>query len=125
MSQIIKSFLGVFLLLVMCSVGITIFAMFLHVMSAQNLHADIVNELENSAFHKSVIENCFERAEDESCKLKLTLYDDQNISTVITKKEDIPQELGAIVSARVDMIFELNLPFVPTKESHIFSAYAF
>ena len=51
MSQIMKTFLGVFLILTMVVTSAGILSSFMEVMAAQNMHAAMVNEIEDSDFY--------------------------------------------------------------------------
>ncbi len=50
MSQIVKAFLGVFLTIFMAVVALGVLNTYMEVMSAQDMQARIVDELENSNF---------------------------------------------------------------------------
>ena len=59
MSQILKTFLGLFLILTMVATSAGILSSFLSVMTAQNMHAAMISEMEDSDFYPQVIMDCF------------------------------------------------------------------
>ena len=61
MSQIVKAFLGVFLTIFMAVVALGVLNTYMEVMSAQDMQARIVDELENSNFNADVMSACFKR----------------------------------------------------------------
>ena len=52
MSQIMKAFFGIFLIMFMTVTSSGILSGFMTVVEAQNLHAQIINELEDSDFNR-------------------------------------------------------------------------
>jgi hypothetical protein len=60
-SQIMKTFLGVFLIMFMVVTSSGVLSGFMTVVEAQNLHAQIINELEDSDYDSSVAQTCFEK----------------------------------------------------------------
>ena len=54
MSQIMKSFMGVFIMLFMSVTSIGILSGFLSVLSVQDLHSCIISELEDSDFYEEM-----------------------------------------------------------------------
>jgi len=125
MSQIIKAFLGVFLLLLLATCGIAIFSAFLSVIQAQNLHAEIVNQLESSAFHPSVLEECFEAADEEGYELTVLLYEEGKYPYDISSVDEVPASTEDVDMARVSLDFPLKLPFFLVGETHRLTAYAY
>ena len=59
MSQIMKTFMGIFLLLFLMASSAGMLGAFLQVLKAQDMHAMIVDELENSDYCLSVLEESF------------------------------------------------------------------
>ena len=55
-----KTFLGVFLIMFMVVTSSGVLSGFMTVVEAQNLHAQIINELEDSDYDSSVAQTCFE-----------------------------------------------------------------
>ena len=60
MSQVIKTFLGVFLILFLTVTAAGVLGAFYQMLHAQNLHAKMIDELENSDYAPLVMEACFE-----------------------------------------------------------------
>ena len=79
MSQIMKAFFGIFLIMFMTVTSSGILSGFMTVVEAQNLHAQIINELEDSDFNREVAKGCFKNASDVDDTLELTFYMLDNI----------------------------------------------
>lgn len=77
MGQVMKTYLGIFFLLLMGLVGIGVVAAGIEVNAARNYHADVVTEIECSNFNPSVIDVCKQQAQDSGYKLEVTdmVYD--------------------------------------------------
>ena len=56
MSEVIKSYMGVFLLLLMTLAAGEILAGYMQVLGAQNLHSEILSELEDSNYYSGVVD---------------------------------------------------------------------
>ena len=65
MSQVIKAFMGVFMVLFLLVASTGVLGAFYQILHAQNTHAHMIDELENSDFARSIMEACFEIAEQE------------------------------------------------------------
>ncbi len=67
MGQVIKTYLGLFFILLMGLVGIGVVTAGIQSAAARNYHADVINEIECSNFNDGVIEACKQQAQ-EACK---------------------------------------------------------
>lgn len=77
MGQVMKTYLGIFFLLLMGLVGIGVVAAGIEVSAARNYHADVVSEIECSNFNPSVIDACVQQAQDSGYQLEVAdmVYD--------------------------------------------------
>lgn len=107
MSQIMKAFTGVFIVLYMMVASIGLLGAFFEVLYAQNLHAAIVDELENSNYAKPIITDCFKQTQEAGYELELTLYTYHDSFFRVKNIEEIPSNITDIRMARV----VLNYPF--------------
>ena len=89
MSQIMKTFLGVFLIMFMVVTSSGVLSGFMTVVEAQNLHAQIINELEDSDYDSSVAQSCFENASKAGDILELKLYMTDNSIRTVTDASQI------------------------------------
>ena len=71
MGQLMKSYLGIFFLLVMGLVGIGIVAAGMEANAARNYHADVVTEIECSNFSPAVIHACKAQAQEAGYGLEV------------------------------------------------------
>ena len=90
MSQIMKTFLGVFLIMFMVVTSSGVLSGFMTVVEAQNLHAQIINELEDSDYDSSVAQTCFEKCiKSPGDTLELKLYMTDNSIRTVTDASQI------------------------------------
>ena len=89
MSQIMKTFLGVFLIMFMVVTSSGVLSGFMTVVEAQNLHAQIINELEDSDYDSSVAQTCFQNASKAGDTLELKLYMTDNSIRTVTDASQI------------------------------------
>ena len=115
MSQIMKTFLGVFLIMFMVVTSSGVLSGFMTVVEAQNLHALIINELEDSDYDCSVAQTCFENASKAGDTLELKLYMTDNSIRTVTDE---------IEKARVELKFTYEVAFFGIEQEHVLSGYA-
>jgi hypothetical protein len=119
-----KAYLGVFLILFLVFSSMGILSGFLTVANAQDMHADIVNELENSSFYPGVIAECFQKAERNGYELSVTLYQEDYTLAACTNASTIPDDTSCVEFARVELTFPLQMGFFGVGQTHTFSGYA-
>lgn len=124
MSQIMKSFLGIFIMLFMALTSIGILSAFLQVMDAQDMHARIINELENSNFSASVIRENFEMAEEAGYQLSVTLYYENEKQTEYPEKEAVQESSSAASMAKVNLEYPFQIAFFEMNSCHVLSGFA-
>ncbi|MCM1106470.1 MAG: hypothetical protein NC355_05960 [Blautia sp.] len=124
MSQVIKTFLGVFLILFMTSAALGILSAYLGVMGAQDLQAQMVDEIENSNFASGVAQECFARAEEAGCELAVTYYYDGGGTTRCVRASQLPSNTGSVTMARVELTFPLEMKIFGFRKEHTFRGYA-
>lgn len=71
MGQIIKTYLGLFFLLLMGLVGIGVVTAGVQSAAARNYHADVISEIECSNYNAGVIASCRQQAQDAGYDLKV------------------------------------------------------
>ena len=64
MEQVIKTYLGIFLMMLLSTVGIGIVAAEAQICQARNFKSDVVVELENSNYNREVINACIKQADE-------------------------------------------------------------
>jgi hypothetical protein len=119
-----KAYLGVFLILFLVFSSAGILGGFLTVAGAQDMHADIVDELENSSFYPGVLAACFEKAERNGYELSVTLYQEDYTMVTCTAADAIPEDTSRVELARVELTFPLQMGFFGVGQTHTFSGYA-
>ena len=123
MSQILKTFLGLFLILTMVATSAGILSSFLSVMTAQNMPAAMISEMEDSDFYPQVIMDCFNTAQEKGYELSVTVYGMDNSVVTCTRKEDVPTNIE-VQMARVELKFDYLLSFFGRDNEHLLDGYA-
>lgn len=124
MSQIIKAFTGIFIVLFMAVTSMGIIGVFLRVLHAQNLHASVVNELENSDYARQVCVEALEIAEVYGYELKLVFYEEDGTSYACQEVEDIPSTTQSVIMAEVLLTYPVEIPFFGVDTQQTLIAYA-
>lgn len=124
MSQIIKTYMGLFILLSISFAAAGILSAFLTVADAQDIHQNMVNELENSDFYPEVIKECFSLAQNRGYSLEITLYQSDYTSICCKNADEIPVDTEEVVYAKVELQFPLQLAFYEYEERKSLCAYA-
>lgn len=111
MSQIMKAFTGVFMVLFMMVTATGLLGGFFQVIHVQNLHAAMIDEMENSNYAKAVLEECYSVTEKSGYDLELTLYQ-ENASTIIcTEAGQLPVETSGVEMARIILKYPFQITF--------------
>lgn len=124
MSQILKSFMGIFLLLFLVMTSAGILSAFLQVLYAQDLHAQIITELEDSDYATVVIKENLMEAKEKGYQMEVILYDEEENYRKITREEELPKDCGDIAFARVHLTFWFQIPFLKINQKHTLRGYA-
>lgn len=124
MSQIMKAFTGIFIVMFMMVSATGILGAFLQTMQAQNLHAVIIDELENSHYTYAVLESAFEVAEAHGYELSLVLYQEYDAEITCVKIEEIPLELEDVVMAEVTLSYPVEMTFFQILRQQSIVGYA-
>lgn len=72
--QIMKLYTALFLMLIMAVSAMGIVTAQVRLIQVQNLHKSIVAEVKGSNCDRTVIESCFDRAQNTECSLIITFY---------------------------------------------------
>lgn len=111
MSQVMKAFMGVFMVLFLMATSTGVIGAFYQVLHAQNTHAVMIDELENSDHARSVMEACFEIAEQEEYRLQLNLYSDTEAGQICASSADIPENTANVTMVEVVLFYDIEIPF--------------
>lgn len=123
MSQIMKAFTGIFIVLFMTASSMGILGAFLQVSKAQEYHAAMIDELENSDYSTNVLMECLHAAKENGYKVEITLYEKNGGCVMYSESEDVPKEIQQIDMAKVDMKFMITIPFFGVKNEQKISGY--
>ena len=90
MSQIMKAYMALFLLLLMAVSAMGIVTAQMQLIQAENMHKTFMTELAGCNLDSRVMENCFERAKDMGCNLCITFYKAKGKIAQCKEKGDFP-----------------------------------
>ena len=124
MSQIIKAFTGVFIVLFIMATGTGILGAFLQTLQAQNLHGKVIDELENSDYSLSVLRENFQIVEEYGAQLEVLLYLEDGSVIVCHNANEVPGSIPAVTMAEVALEYPVRIPFVGLDRSHQLVGYA-
>lgn len=111
MSQVIKVFTGVFMVMFLITTSAGVLGAFAQMIRAQNTHAAMIDELENSNYAKAVIEACFDTAQEENYHLQLTFYSADTVIATCVSKDELPEQLEEIHLVEVILQYPVELAF--------------
>ena len=121
MSQVMKAFMGVFMVLFLMTTSTGVLGAFYQILYAQNTHAVMVDELENSDFARSVMVSCFKTAEKENYRLQMSLYSSTKDTRICTSRMDIPINTDDITMVEVVLFYDIEIAFFEiAKEQQLF-----
>ena len=121
MSQVMKAFMGVFMVLLLMTTSAGVLGAFYQILHAQNTHAVMLDELENSDFARSVMKGCFETAEVEKYQLQMNLYSTSSEIKTCMSVKDIPKNTQDITMVEVVLFYDIELAFFDiAKEQQLF-----
>lgn len=121
MSQVMKAFMGVFMVLLLMTTSAGVLGAFYQILHAQNTHAIMLDELENSNFAKVIMESCFETARMEDYRLQMSLYSTSKEIQTCMRKEELPENTEDITMVEVILFYDIELVFFEiAKEQQLF-----
>lgn len=124
MSQIMKAFTGIFIVLFMMVSATGILGMFLQITKAQNTHAAILAEIENSDFARPILQDVFTIAENCGYGLEIVLYREDETAVYCTGADKVPWDVSDVFQVEVIMDYSINLSFFQVSASQECYGYA-
>ncbi|SER77820.1 hypothetical protein [Lachnobacterium bovis] len=119
MGQVVKSFLGVFLIMFLVATSVSIISVFLEVMNAQNEHASIINEIENSDFNNQVITQCVNDAKKKGYTVSTKVFY-EDLEKIKLENKDLDEAKVA----KVELKFPINIAFWQLNQEYKIEGYA-
>lgn len=111
MSQVMKAFMGVFMVMFLMTTSTGVLGAFYQILHAQNTHAVMIDELENSDYAKAVMLECFKTAEQEEYDLQLSLYSDSEEIKTCTSSADLPESTKEVSMVEVVLQYSIEVAF--------------
>ena len=124
MSQIMKAFMGVFMVMLLITTSAGVLGAFYQILHAQNTHAVMLDELENSNFSKPIMEACFETAEKEEYRLQMNLYSSSKEIQACTSAVDIPKDTSEVTMVELILFYDIEIAFFEIAEEQQLFGYA-
>lgn len=124
MSQIMKAFMGVYMVLLLMTTSVGVLGAFYQILHAQNTHAIMLDELENSDFAKVIMEACFETAERESYRLQMNIYSSTNEMQICTEAEALPESTEDVTMVEVVLFYDIEIAFFDIAREQQLFGYA-
>lgn len=124
MSQIMKAFMGIFMVMLLLVSSTGVLGAFYQILHAQNTHAVMIDELENSDFARGVMQSCFETAERESYRLQMSLYSDSDGIITCTDVTEIPMNTDQVRMVEVVLFYDIEIVFFELAEEQQLFGYA-
>lgn len=121
MSQIIKTFIGTFFILLLIFLGTGIISAQIDVSNAQNYKADVVAEIENSNYSPSVINACIRQAKSSSYKLSVKVYAREKAA--VTYTEPAVMDTDGVEMAEVVLTYPYTITFLNSITEHSVRGY--
>lgn len=123
MEAIIKSFLGMFFIMLMLAFTTEILAVQLNVVKARQYHASAIALIENSNFNAGVVNECVEKAYEMGYEMEVKLYHEGREFTVAGYNKKA-QDTQDVYLAAVELKFSYGLEFSKEKLTHELIGYA-
>ena len=124
MSQIMKAFMGVFMVLLLVTTSAGVLGAFYQILHAQNTHAVMLDELENSDFAKHVLKSCFEIADAEEYRLQMNLYTNSNEIWTCLDVEELPEDTKDVTMMEVILFYDIEIAFFQIAQEQQLFGYA-
>ena len=124
MSQIIKTFTGIYILLFLMSAGTGLLGAFLQVLQAQNMHSMVIDELENSDYAMKILEDAFTVVEAKGAQLRVRLYLEDGTQVDCEEAEDVPDTSAKVRIAQVQIVYPIMVPLMGVSEEYALTGYA-
>lgn len=122
MSQVFKSFMGVFFILILLLLGVGVISAQIDVSNALDYKSDIVVELENSNYNSNVINGCIQQAAENGYDLQIKTYAAGGASVVYTSPN--ASDTTDVVMAEVTLTYPYTIGFLNAVTEHTVRGYA-
>ena len=123
MSQVMKGFMGIFLLLLLAVSALGLLGGFLQVLRAQSFHSGVICELEDSDYASAVIEECLQKGKENGYALEVTVFYKTGGNLILTREEQVSQITKDVDLARVEMTFDIRIPLFGIESTQRLSGY--
>lgn len=124
MSQIMKAYLAIFLLLMMIFTAGGIFVAFMGVANAQDFYSVLVDELETGNFQPAIIREGFTRAGEHGYDLQIELYQNNGDVATCCSTAEVPEDTSHTALAKVKLGFPVSFGILNLQQQHTLCGFA-
>lgn len=122
MSQVVKSFMGMFFILMILLLGAGILSAQVNVANAQDYKADVIAELENSNYSPNVLNGCIRQAVENGYSIKIKTYAPGKTTASYTTPSVV--DTSGVVMAEVKLSYPYRIGFLNSETWHQIRGYA-
>jgi len=122
MNQVVKSFLGIFFLLVLLFTGVGIISAQIHVSAALDYKSAVVTQLENSNYSPAVMNACITQATESGYTLEIRTFSMGNAVQTYTAAN--VTDTSDVIMAEVILNYPYEIPFLQISVGQQVRGYA-
>lgn len=122
MNQVVKSFLGIFFLLVLIFTGVGIISAQINVSAALDYKSAVVTQLENSNYSPTVMNACIQQAADSGYVLEIRTFVKGKSMQVYTSPN--VTDTSDVTMAEVILNYPYKIPFLQVSVNQQVRGYA-
>lgn len=122
MSQVIKSFMGMFFILLLLLLGVGVISAQMDVSDAISYKSDLVAQLENSNYSPEVINGCIEQAVQNGYEISIKTFTEGGSVKVYTTPS--AGDTTDVVMAEVVLTYPYQIGFLNSVTKHQVRGYA-
>ena len=124
MSQIIKAFTGIFMMLFIMTSVVGVLQVFFSVVQAQNYHSALIYELESSNHANSILKNGIEAGKSLGYQINYTLIKESGGVVRCTKTQDVPDNVEDIECVEVVLRYPVRIAFFEIEKAQELVGFA-
>ncbi len=111
MGQVIKAYLGLFLILLILLSGVGMIFALMDVLNAQNFLAQAVEQIENSNWDYEVIKECFTNAQEKDYVMEISMEGDGVEKNIIHQESELPEDISPYTICHVRLDYKVRFMF--------------
>lgn len=121
MEQMIKTYLGIFLIMMMTVIGIGIVSAEVEITRARDFKSDLIVEMENSDYNVNVLNACMKQAKEIGYGLEITLFGDDGSIVSYQEGGELPE--GGVRLAEIVLSYSYSMGPFSSSRQHSLRGY--